>query len=202
MGKIYFIRHGQTDSNSGRRFQGRINTPLNATGLQQAQKMADYFKDIDIDVIYSSSLDRAMHTAEFLATSKQLKVISVDELQEISFGSWEGLSYNEINEKWPRQIELFFANPDQCLPPEGESFDVAQKRAVQALKKILQREGEQKNIAIVTHGGIIRALVFALLDIPLKNFWKMNIGNTSVSCFSIWDGNFTAEIINDNHFLG
>lgn len=164
--------------------------------------MADYFKDIKLDAVYSSSLDRAMSTAVPLAESKQLKVIPVDELQEISFGSWEGLSYNEIYEKWPRQIELFFSNPEMCLPPEGESFDEAQKRAVQALKEILQREGEQKNIAIVTHGGIIRALVFALLDIPLKNFWKMNIGNTSVSCFSIWDGNFTAEIINDNHFLG
>lgn len=201
MGRIYFIRHGQTDSNSSRRFQGRINTPLNAAGLLQAQKMAEYFKDIELDAVYSSSLKRAMSTAEPLAAGKHLNVIPVDDLQEISFGSWEGLAYDEIHEKWPRQIELFFANPDMCLPPEGESFQEAQQRSLQALTDILKREGEQKNIAIVSHGGIIRALIFALLDIPLKNFWKMNIGNASVSCFSIWDGNFTAEIINDNHFL-
>lgn len=201
MGKIYLIRHGQTDSNSSRRFQGRINTPLNAVGREQAKKLAAYFNDIELDAVYSSSLERAMLTAVPLAEGKNLPVIPVDALQEISFGCWEGLTYDEIYQQWPEQIKTFFENPALCLPPGGESFGDAQARALQALMQIIHEAGEDKKIAVVTHGGIIRALVFALLEIPLKNFWKMNIGNTSVTSFSIWDGSFTAEKINDNHFL-
>ncbi len=200
MSKIYFIRHGQTDSNSGRKFQGRIDTTLNAVGLDQAEKMAEFLKSHKIDAIYSSPLTRTALTAAALARAKNLAVEYIDDLQEISFGAWEGLSYDEIHSKWPEQIELFYSNPELCLPPEGESFAEAQQRAVKALKRILA-ENKDADIAIVSHGGIIRALIFALLDIPLANFWKVNINNASVSRFSVWDENFSADVINDYHFL-
>lgn len=201
MGKIYLIRHGQTDSNSGRRFQGRIDTPLNASGVEQAVKMAEYLQDKKIDAIYSSSLLRAQSTAQALARVKNMPVMVREELQEISFGDWEGLSFDEIHDKWPQQIELFFSNPELCLPPNGEKFADVQQRARKLLDEILAEQGENKDIAIISHGGVIRTLIFSLLNIPLANFWKINIHNAAISTFSVWDGNFIAEGINDYHFL-
>lgn len=96
MGKIYLIRHGQTDSNTVRRFQGRINTELNDAGKQQAVKLAEFFRDKPLHAIYCSPLVRAKMTAEPLAVMKQLPVHTMEMLQEISFGGWEGLCYDEI----------------------------------------------------------------------------------------------------------
>ena len=201
MGRIYFIRHGQTDSNSGKRFQGRIDTPLNASGLEQAAKMAAYLQNKKIDAIYSSNLKRAHATAQTLADAKKMQINIREELQEISFGDWEGLSFAEIHAKWPQQIELFFSNPELCLPPNGEKFADVQQRARKLLDEILAEQGEDKDIAFIYNGGVIRTLVFSLLNIPLANFWKINIHNVSITTFSVWDGNFIAEGINDYHLL-
>lgn len=201
MGKIYLIRHGQTDSNTVRRFQGRINTELNDTGKQQAVKLAEFFRDKPLHAIYCSPLVRAKMTAEPLAAMKQLPVHTMETLQEISFGGWEGLCYDEIAVKWPEEIKLFYENPQLCLPPEGETFSKVQERAVKALQDILLAEGEDKDIAVISHGGVIRTQICALLDIPLANFWRINVHNASTTCFTVWDGNFTADIINDHHYL-
>ena len=201
MGKLYLIRHGQTDSNTVRRFQGRINTELNATGLRQAQMLAEYFRDKPLHAVYCSPLSRAQTTAQTLAAVKKLPVQPLEMLQEISFGGWEGLCYTEIAEKWPEEIKLFYENPQLCLPPQGETFAKVQERAMEALRQILRNEGEDKDIAVVSHGGVIRTQICALLDIPLANFWRLNIHNASTTCFSVWDGNFIAEVINDCHYL-
>lgn len=201
MGKLYLIRHGQTDSNTVRRFQGRINTGLNAVGIEQAQKLAEYFCDKPLHAIYCSPLKRAQSTAEALAAIKNLPVYSMEMLQEISFGGWEGLCYSEIAEKWPEEIKLFYENPELCLPPDGETFGKVQERAIKALRQILQEQGEDKDVAVVSHGGVIRTQICALLDIPLSNFWRLNIHNASTTCFSVWDGHFTAEVINGCHYL-
>lgn len=201
MGKIYLIRHGQTDSNTVRRFQGRINTPLNANGQQQAKLLAEYFRSKKLDAIYCSPLLRAQMTAEPLAAVKKLTPRPMEDLQEISFGQWEGLCYSEIADKWPEEIKMFYENPKQCLPPAGETFTRVQERALQALQRILEEQGEERDIAIVSHGGVIRTQICGLLDIPLSNFWRLNIYNASTSIFTVWDGNFTADVINDCHYL-
>ena len=91
MGKIYLIRHGETDSNKGHRFQGRINMPLNAKGLEQSEKLAAYMQHLPVDKIYCSSMLRACMTAAPLAMSKNMSYQPLDLLQEVSCGAWEGL---------------------------------------------------------------------------------------------------------------
>ncbi len=199
MRKIYLIRHGQTDSNNDKKFQGRIDTPLNTTGIEQAKKLAAYMKQFPLDAVYCSIMQRARMTAEPLAAAVGLSANYMEEFQEVSFGDWEGLTYWEIKEKWPAEIDLFFTRPAECVPPGGETFQNVQDRSFDALNKILK--AQDGNIAIVSHGGIIRALICRLLNMPLNSFWKINIYNASVSIFSGQDGNFLAEVINDSHYL-
>ena len=104
MGKIYLIRHGETDSNLGHKFQGQMDLPLNATGLDQARHMAAYMANKKIDCIYSSSMLRARMTAAELAMSRNMAYRSMDLLKEISFGDWEGLEYAEITARWPKEM--------------------------------------------------------------------------------------------------
>ena len=88
MARIYLIRHGETDGNKFKSIQGCIDNPLNAKGIEQAEKMANYFKDIPVDAIYCSSMSRACRTAEELAKVKGLEIHPMDELREITFGEW------------------------------------------------------------------------------------------------------------------
>ena len=110
MGKIYLIRHGETEANKTFQFQGHIDNPLNSKGLCQAAALGQHYENIVLDEIYSSSMQRARQTAAPLAEAHGLTVQPLDELKEVCFGEWEGLSYDEIKEKWSDQLELFFLN--------------------------------------------------------------------------------------------
>lgn len=201
MGKIYLIRHGETDSNSEHRFQGRLDLPLNSKGLQQAKSMSEYMAEKKIDIIYSSTMLRARMTAAELAMSKNMSYRPLELLQEISFGDWEGMAYAEINKKWPNEMELFLNRPAAWVPPNGETFLAAQERCQKAFDQIFAECGHDKNIAIISHGGIIRLQLCIALGIPLDNLWKLSIYNVSVSTLSDWQGTLCADSINVADFL-
>ena len=201
MGRLYFIRHGQTDSNSGKMFQGQMDTPLNVAGLDQAEQMAEYMKGLKLDAIYCSSLMRARMTAAPLALAKNMAYRPVEGLKEVSFGAWEGVSFKTLHAEHGEEMRTFLEQPGEFTPPEGESFGEAQERCVAALMDILAKEGHDKNIAIVTHGGIIRLFVCYFLGIPLNNLWKMAIRNVSVTTVYDGEGAFMVEAVNDDHFL-
>lgn len=201
MGKIYLIRHGETDSNKGHRFQGRMNLPLNAKGMQQAYALAEYMHKLPVDAVYCSSMLRACMTAAPIAMSKNIAYHPLDLLQEVSFGAWEGMEYSEITKRWPKEMEAFLSRPGEWIPPQGESFHEVERRCAQAFDDIFAREGHEKNIAIVSHGGIIRVQICLVLGIPLNNLWKLSVHNVSVSTFNDWQGNMVTEVINDTHFL-
>ncbi len=200
MGKIYLIRHGETDSNKGHRFQGRINLPLNAKGIEQASMLAEYMQHLRLDAIYCSSMLRACMTAAPLAMSKNMAYHPLDLLQEVSFGEWEGLEYGEISRRWPKEMEDFLSRPGEWIPPKGESFYDVEQRCRAAFEKIFSNEGHERNIAIVSHGGIIRVQLCMILGIPLNNLWKLSVHNVSISTINDWQGNMIAEVINDAHF--
>ena len=201
MGKIYLIRHGETDSNLGHKFQGQLDLPLNATGLKQARAMAKYMADKKIDCIYSSSMLRARMTAAELAMSRNLPYRKMDLLKEISFGDWEGLEYAEINARWPEQMDKFLHHPDEWEPPHGETFPAAMERCRLAFEQIFAEQGYDKNIAIVSHGGIIRLQLSLCLGVPLKNLWRFSVYNASVSTLSNWRGELCLETMNMADFL-
>lgn len=200
MGKIYLIRHGETDSNKGHRFQGRMNMALNARGMQQAEMLTNFLRDKKIDKIYCSSMLRACMTAAPLALAKNMSYTPLDLLQEVSFGDWEGLGYGEISERWPKEMEAFLTRPGEWIPPHGESFHDVERRCQQAFDYIFAREGHEKNIAIISHGGIVRVQLCMILGMPLNNLWKISVHNVSVSTVNDWQGNMVVEVINDAHF--
>lgn len=201
MGKIFLIRHGETDSNKSHRFQGRLDNPLNAEGIQQAERLVEFMKEQKIDVVYSSSVKRARMTADKLAASHGLEVKPMDLLKEVSFGDWEGLEYNEINKRWPEEMNLFLTKPGEWMPPNGESFVQVEERCKAAFEQIFAEQGHDKNIAIVSHGGIVRVQLCLLLDIPLNNLWKLAVHNVSVTTLVDWNGSLVLERMNDNSFL-
>ena len=120
--KVIFIRHGKTLWNSSGRFQGQSNTKLAAEGIAQAEKLAENFPVEHIDTVYSSPLERAFITGKIIADKFHVPITADERLCEISFGAWEGLTYDEIHAKWPAEIEMLFSRPDETVIPQGEKF--------------------------------------------------------------------------------
>ena len=196
MGKIYLIRHGETDSNKSHKFQGSMDLPLNARGLLQARNLSRRMQDVSLDAIYSSSMLRASMTAAQLAMSKNMPYHTVDLLREVSFGDWENMEFSEITKRWPEEMENFLTSPGKWQPPNGESFAKVYERCVKAFDYIFNKEGHEKNIAIISHGGIIRVQLCMVLGMDLNNLWRISVHNTSVSTISDWEGKLMVENIN------
>lgn len=200
MGRVYLIRHGETDSNTQKRFQGRIDIPLNPNGMSQVGCLTEFMKEKKLDAIYCSSMLRARMTAAPLAMSHNMGYKPLELLQEVSFGDWEGLSFDEISTRWPKEMQTFFTNPGEWVPPNGETFPEVAERCQKAFDMIFAEQGHDKNIAIVSHGGIIRVQLCLLLGMPLNNLWRLGVHNVSVSSLTDWQGNMVVETVNDTHF--
>ncbi len=200
MTKIILIRHGVTDWNAEGKIQGQSDTQLSSEGMYQARMLIAYFPFETIDAIYSSNLQRAMKTAEFIANKFKLEVIPVRELREIDFGNWEGRSFEDVAKEEPAEFKKFFVQPDMLMFKGGESFAEVQSRAMLSLKKIVKLNGDKKQIVIVTHGAVIRTIIAAILEMPLRKIWSIKQYNTAVNVLNFDDGDYSIELMNSiNH---
>jgi broad specificity phosphatase PhoE len=152
---LLLVRHGETDWNRDGRWQGHSNTSLNARGKDQAQTLADELTE-EIDVVYSSDLARARETAEIVARRLGLDVRLDPRLRERGFGSWEGLTQSEIEE---RDAESFARWRAQEGPGanDAEPFDAFAERMGGFLEDVLQRHPGDR-VLVIAHGGSIRVI--------------------------------------------
>jgi broad specificity phosphatase PhoE len=177
--RVFIVRHGETDYNAQHRWQGQIDVPLNPLGLAQAEKLAAHFSTIEIDAIFSSDLSRAYATAQKVAEIKNLPVIVEPRLREISVGVFEGLTREEIMQKYPTDLELWDTSED-FAPPNGESRVQVQERAYQIWLELIQQD-DYETILISTHGAFIRMLYKNIA--PHEYEKHKHIKNTSISLF-------------------
>lgn len=200
MTKLILIRHGETDWNAQRRYQGQSDVPLNDAGHRQAAALAQRLEGVDISAIYSSDLRRARQTASEIASLHPLPVRDEPRLKEISFGRWEGLTYGEIQERWPEEMAAWFADPIQVTPPGGETLAQVAGRVKAALDDIV-RTNAGGTVAIVAHGGTLRVLLCAAIEIDPRAQWRFGLSTASISELQVSDSHTVLVRLNDTHHL-
>ena len=173
--RIWFVRHGETEWNRTKRYQGYSDIPLNETGRRQAQDTAALLANEPLMAVYASDLSRAVETAEAIAQPHGVQVQQKPELRELHFGLWEGLRYEQIMEKWADELSLMYEHPEKGCAPEGEGFSELAKRAWPALQAIREAHQEEEAIAVVAHGGTIRVLLCLLQEKSLQQLWDVAI---------------------------
>ncbi len=180
---LYYVRHGQSESNLAKIFTGQGNAPLTKLGTEQAERTAVYLKPKKIDRIYSSDLLRALQTAAPVARDHGLTPIPMTGLREISAGEWEGLPFDKVVENnavlygtWKQD----FANA-RC--PGGETVRELYDRITSTVEGIV-RENQGKAIAVFSHAGPLRALWCFWNHYPFealsKSVWGVNASVTEV----------------------
>ena len=181
MTEFIFIRHGETDWNRQQRFQGQIDVPLNATGQEQARRLAARLADTPAQVMLSSDLLRTRQTGEPLAASWRLTPRLNPAFREQSFGVLEGLDAPTIQARhpdlWARWLEH---RADFALPGGGESIRQFHTRVIGAVRQAAQEHAGQV-VTVVTHGGVLDMLWRAANGLPLDGLRNCEIPNTGIN---------------------
>jgi probable phosphoglycerate mutase len=180
MTTLYLVRHGQTDWNAQHRWQGIRDVPLNAVGTAQAEAVASAFRGVQVDRVYSSDLSRAVSTASGIATAAGVVVQATPTLRERSFGRWEGMTRAEILEQFPEDIAGYEADRDGFRPTGGQSWHEFALSAVAGVES-LAAECVGLAIAVVAHGGPIKAFINAVLGIASVQPSRLLIENAGVT---------------------
>ncbi|MBI4688887.1 MAG: histidine phosphatase family protein [Nitrospirae bacterium] len=246
---LYLIRHGETKGAEVRRYKGSIDVPLSEKGIEieQMKRVATFIETAMQDTrytihdkknhescimhraspilsaVYCSDLSRAIKSAEIIAKPHGIKPIVIPELRERNFGVWEGMSFDEIKEKYPEEFDAWANNPLKHSPRGGESTIEVRDRVLRALKKVMSDERQEtstdnapsnpplkirggrgsydsesslSNIAIVAHGGVNRVILCHFLGIPLENIFRIEQDYGCVNIIELWDKYPVVKLIN------
>lgn len=171
--RLILVRHGETDANKARLALGRADIELNEHGRWQAQQLAISLKAEPIAAIYSSPLKRALATAEPIASSHRLKVQLDEGLIEMDIGEMEGLTFQQVGERYPNFLQAWLGGQAAYeAMPGGERLLDVQERAWQAIERIRQRQ-ENGTVAAVTHNFVIITLLCRVLGLELTDFRRL-----------------------------
>lgn len=178
--RIIAVRHGETAWNADSRMQGQLDIPLNALGRLQAQRLARALADEPLDAIYASDLSRAFDTAHAVAALTGHRVIADTALRERAFGVFQGLTYAEIEQRWPEQGARWRARDVDFVPEGGESLRQLSVRSVEAAARLAAAHAGG-TILLVAHGGVMDCLYRAAVRIELDLIRTWQLGNASIN---------------------
>ncbi len=178
--RILAIRHGETAWNVEHRIQGQLDVPLNEMGRWQVHRLALAVADEDIAAIYSSDLLRAMETAQAVSRGSGDAIVTDVGLRERGFGSFEGMSYAEINERFPEMGERWRKRDPTFGAPGGETLNDFYARSIATVTR-LAAQHPGRTIALVSHGGVMDCLYRAAARVALDAPRSWQLGNAAIN---------------------
>ena len=179
--KLIIVRHGETLWNVEGKKQGQFDSPLTCLGIKQAEALAQRLAEESFAVLYASDLGRAAKTAEYIAARTNHEVILEDGLRERDFGIFQGLTDEQIKNKYPAEYNLHLADKIDYVIPEGESLREFSARVINCLESLTVRHAGQV-VAIVTHGGVIDGWFRFIFGIPLEIPRRAKLWNAGFNC--------------------
>jgi broad specificity phosphatase PhoE len=191
---LLLARHGETDWNRDGRWQGQTDTPLNERGREQARVLADVVAGDGIAAVYASDLVRARETAAIVADRLRVPLRTDPRLREVYFGSWEGLTTPEIEQRYPGEIARWRADDGSSAFAGGETYAQMAERVVAALTQIAATHPSE-DVLVVLHGGPIRGLLAHAAGVTYGEHRLVQppLGNCDVVRVAIRDRIFTRQ---------
>jgi probable phosphoglycerate mutase len=201
MTRVVLVRHGQTEWNRVERFRGRVDVPLNATGLAQAaatgRRVAAEWTPV---VVYSSPLGRAVATAEAIAGHFDLPVQQHAGLADIDYGQWHGLTPDEVRARWPEVFDAWYHRPHTARIPGGETLADLRVRGMALVEDVCARHAGQ-TVVLIGHTVINRAILLAVMGLGNDRFWRLRQDTCAINVFDAENGDFTIVSLNDTCHL-
>ena len=183
MTTIYLVRHGITQANKENRFAGRTDEELLAEGKDQILQVGEQLKKSGITSIYCGPAKRTVQSAELLGTLLNVPFSSLQELDEINIPHWDGLTKDEIRQRYKAEYPTWLNSPENFSLPGCESLIQVQERAVAAVNRMLAQKNSG-NLLLVSHLIVLRCLVLFYEQLGIEKFRSIKIDNGSINCLS------------------
>lgn len=190
--ELYLVRHGETIWNQEKKYYGFSDIELAPSGRMQAKKLGNYFHTIKFNKIISSPLKRAVDTANELTDQK---IYTEERLMEQNFGLFEGKTYEELQETYPKELALWNQNWQEYCLPQGESFAMVRKRVEDFSKDLWNEQGK---VLLTAHKGTFGHLMASLLQMPLSGYWNFVFEQGTFSRIDLEDGFAIIRYLNAN----
>lgn len=182
--RLYLVRHGETDLNRDRRFRGMSDAPLNEQGRLESHGAASLLEGSGIGAVYTSPVRRAVETAEIIAGEIGARVLVNDGLIDIDYGEWQGLTVEEVGEKFGREmLDGWVRDPGGFTFPGGEGMADVRSRLEPALLAMVQGD-PGGTMAAVSHLAVLKVCFIVMMNVAFDWFWKLGLDNGSVGLFS------------------
>ncbi len=193
---IYLLRHGETEYGKEKRYLGHTDCKLSKQGKEQSKYLGSIFANdkIIIDNIFSSDLIRCKDTIKIVFPN--MKVTFLEQLREINMGDWDGLTFDEVKNKYAEDYKKRGENIAGFIPRNGESFNQCQNRAVDVFRNIIN--STRGNIVICSHSGFIRTLLCHLLNKDLTDMFNIKQNYGCINIITVDQNNIFVEGINSN----
>jgi phosphoserine phosphatase len=199
--KIILVRHGHVEGIHPPRFRGREDLPLTERGkaeaLAVARRISERWRPA---CVYTSPLSRCVLTGAAIASACKIQSQSIEELNDIDYGSWKMKTYAEMQATQGELYASWFAAPHLVRFPGGDSLQSLASRAADALRIALERHSDQ-TVVMVAHDSVNRALLVQLADLPLSSYWRLVQDPCCINEIDIAANRIQVRSINDTSHL-
>lgn len=172
MPRLLLIRPGATEYDRQGRIQGTLDIPLSEAGMKQVAELTEQLR-ADLPVaVYASPNQAAEQTAELIATELGMKVKTIDKLQNLDHGLWQGMLVDDVKTKQPKIYRQWQEQPETICPPQGETVAAVKQRVAGAMKKILKKHKPEATLALVAPEPLASVIRHVVRHDELINFWS------------------------------
>lgn len=182
------MRHGEVVNGGERRYNGHIDIDITENGVQQMHRLAETLVGKEVSVVYASDLIRSVKGAEIIGKRIGASLKSFRELRERSVGCWEGLTVEEIKQRFPDEYVAWRADLLGYRPPNGECLTDVQERILPFYKQIVASHRDQ-TIAMLLHGGINRVILADALGMPPLNLFRIEQDYGALNIIEYYEDN-------------
>jgi len=194
--RIHLIRHGQVAGHDQPRYNGQTDVALTDVGIEQYHSLKERLAETKISACYTSDLSRCTIGACIICDQLGLEPVARRELRELNIGIWEGMTWQEITERWPEEWQARLADLVNYRVPQGENLLDVQARVMPVIAEIIERHKGQE-ILVVGHGGVNRVVLLNAIGAPLAGIFNIE---QNYGCYNIIDyyadGRATVKLLN------
>lgn len=193
--RLWLVRHGETEANVAGLYSGHAPTPLTERGIAQAQTLGTLLRNVPVDNVLCSELERARHTTQLILAEREVPVRNMPELNEMFFGDWEMRHHRDLAREDAENYAVWCNDWQNATPTNGEGFQTFSQRVERFIAQLADYKACQ-NLLVVSHQGVLSVLIARLLSMPAAAMWHFRIEQGCWSAIDFCDDFAVLKVLN------
>ena len=193
--RLWLVRHGETEANVAGLYSGHAPTPLPERGIAQAQTLGTLLRNVPVDNVLCSELERARHTTQLILGDREVPVRNMPELNEMFFGDWEMRHHRDLAREDAENYAVWCNDWQNATPTNGEGFQAFSQRVERFIAQLADYKTCQ-NLLVVSHQGVLSVLIARLLSMPAAAMWHFRVEQGCWSAIDFCDDFAVLKVLN------